>query len=173
MAARFAASSASEFPNLASEPRYAAEMDRSLGESVEILLLEDDLGDVVLTRRALKTAKVVNNLHVVTNGEEGLAFLRREGEYADAPRPALILLDLNMPRMNGHEFLESIKDDPEFRSIPVVVLTTSGHDVDVVRSYELQAASYVQKPLAPADFVAAVRSFDNYWLRVVRNPTPS
>lgn len=145
-------------------------MDRPEGESVEILLLEDDEGDIVLTKRALKNAKVVNNVHVVGNGEEGLAFLRREGLHADAPRPSLILLDLNMPRMNGHEFLTAIKDDPDFRTIPVVILTTSAHEADVVRSYDLQAASYLQKPVAPSDFVTAVRSFENYWLRVVRLP---
>ena len=139
-------------------------------EPVEILLAEDNPGDVKLTRKALEEGKLVNNLHVVGDGVEAMAFLNGEGEHADAPRPDLILLDLNMPRMDGREVLEEIKGDPGLKRIPVVVLTSSEAEEDVVRSYELHANAYLTKPVDFDEFIDIVDTLENFWLEVVKLP---
>ena len=137
---------------------------------VEILLVEDDPGDVLMTREAFEDYKVRNQLHVVSDGADAMAFLRQEGEYADRPRPDLVLLDLNLPRMDGREVLEAIKSDPELSSIPVVVLTTSEAEDDVLRSYSLHANAYVTKPVDFERFIEVVRQIDDFFVTVVRLP---
>ncbi|MEV5826643.1 response regulator [Spirillospora sp. NPDC052242] len=137
---------------------------------IEVLLVEDDPGDVLLTTEAFEHNKVQNFLHVVEDGEKAMAFLRREGEYADKPRPDLILLDLNLPRKDGREVLSEIKDDEELRSIPVVVLTTSEADEDILRSYHLHANAYVTKPVDFERFVSVVRRIDDFFVSVVKLP---
>ena len=139
-------------------------------EPAEILLVEDNPGDVRLTREALRDGKVRNNLSVVTDGVEALAFLRREGRYADAPRPDVILLDLNLPKKDGREVLAEVKADERLRRIPVVVLTTSADERDVLRSYELQAACYITKPVDLDQFIAVVQSIEDFWLTIVTLP---
>jgi chemotaxis family two-component system response regulator Rcp1 len=141
------------------------------GRPAEILLVEDNPGDVRLTIEALRESKVVNNLNVARDGVEALAFLRREGAYADAVRPDLILLDLNMPRKDGREVLAEIKAEPTLRTIPVVVLTTSRAEQDVVRSYELQANCYITKPVDLEQFFTVVKSIENFWLTIVTLPS--
>lgn len=137
----------------------------------DILLVEDDQSDAHLVRAALKENRVLCNLHHVLDGVDALAFLRRQGDaWRDAARPDLILLDLNMPRMNGREFLEVIKADDELRTIPVVVLTTSDVERDVVASYKLGAAGYITKPVDMDQFIEAVRQLDNYWFVLARLP---
>ena len=136
----------------------------------EILLVEDSPSDVLLTREALQTAKVLNNLHVVEDGVEAVAFLRRQGRYAAAPRPHLILLDLNLPRKNGREVLAEIKGDPVLRLIPVVVLTTSKSEEDVLHAYGLHANCYVTKPVDFGSFAAVIRSIERFWFTVVTLP---
>jgi CheY-like chemotaxis protein len=140
------------------------------GVPVEILLVEDDPGDVLLTREALTWGKIHNNLHVVDDGVAAMAFLRRQPPHADALRPDLVLLDLNLPRKDGRDTLAEIKGDHELRRIPVVILTTSGAEEDIVRSYDLHANAYVQKPLDLDEFLRAVRSIDDFYLTVVRLP---
>jgi two-component system, chemotaxis family, response regulator Rcp1 len=136
----------------------------------EVLLVEDSPGDVRLTREAFKDAKVHINLHVASDGIEAMAFLRRKGRYADVPRPDLILLDLNLPKKSGREVLEEIKEDTILRSIPVVVLTTSTSEQDVLRSYLLHANCFIKKPVDLEGFLAVVKSIDNFWLSVVKLP---
>jgi two-component system response regulator len=136
----------------------------------EILLVEDSPSDVLMTREALQSAKVLNNLHVVEDGVEGLAFLRQEGKYADAPRPHLVLLDLNLPRKTGREVLAEIKSDPKLRFIPVVVLTTSKAEEDVLQSYGLHANCYVTKPVDFEAFSIVIRSIEKFWFTVVTLP---
>jgi two-component system, chemotaxis family, response regulator Rcp1 len=145
-------------------------MKRAEGRPVEILLVEDNPGDVRLTREALKDAKVLNNLSVVGDGEEALNFLYRRGKYASAPRPDLILLDLNLPRKDGREVLEEIKKDDSLMVIPVVVLTTSKAEEDVIRSYKLHANCYIPKPVDFNRFMEVIRQLENFWLAVVRLP---
>ncbi|HLI26557.1 MAG TPA: response regulator [Chloroflexota bacterium] len=140
-------------------------------EPIEILLVEDSPADVDLTREALEDAKVRNHLSVVADGVEALAFLRREGRYADAPRPDLILLDLNLPKKDGREVLAEIKADPALRRIPVVVLTTSEAEQDILRSYDLHANCYITKPVDLEAFIEVVRSIEGFWLAIVRLPT--
>ena len=142
------------------------------GRSIEILLVEDNPGDVRLTIEGLKEGKVRNNLHVARDGVEALAFLRREGEYRDAVRPDLILLDLNLPRKDGREVLQDLKQDPALRTIPVVVLTTSRSEQDVLRSYELQANCYITKPVDLEQFITVVKSIEDFWLTIVTLPRP-
>jgi CheY-like chemotaxis protein len=137
---------------------------------IEVLLVEDDPGDVLMTREALQDHKVVNNLNVVSDGEDALAYLRREEPFADSPPPDLILLDLNLPRRDGREVLREIKSDPELRRIPVVILTTSDLEEDVLASYDLHANAYVRKPVDFEQFVAAVRAVDDFFISVVRLP---
>jgi len=139
-------------------------------QPVEILLVEDDPGDVLITREALESSKVSNHLSVVSNGEEALAFLRREPPFGDAVRPGLILLDLNLPRLDGREVLASVKADPDLRRIPVVILTTSSADEDIVRSYDLHANAYVTKPVDFDQFMSAVRQIDEFFVTIVTLP---
>jgi CheY-like chemotaxis protein len=137
---------------------------------IEVLLVEDDPGDVMMTREAFHDYKLHNELHVVSDGAEAMAFLRQEGEYAGRPRPDLVLLDLNLPRMDGRQVLEAIKSDPELASIPVVVLTTSENEDDVLRSYSLHANAYVTKPVDFQRFIEVVRQIDDFFVTVVRLP---
>lgn len=136
----------------------------------DILLVEDEPADAHLVRSALKENKVLCNMSVVQDGVEALAYLRREGQYHDAAMPDLILLDLNMPRMNGREFLAAVKADEELKTIPVVVLTTSDVERDVVASYKLGAAGYITKPVDMDQFIDAIRQLDNYWFVLARLP---
>jgi CheY-like chemotaxis protein len=140
------------------------------GRSVEILLVEDNPADVRLTREALKDAKVMNNLHAVSDGVEAMTFLRSIGTHAGAPRPDLILLDLNLPRKDGREVLAEVKADPDLRRIPVVILTTSRAEEDIIRSYNLHANAYVTKPVGLPEFLTVVRSLEGFWLAVVTLP---
>jgi CheY-like chemotaxis protein len=137
---------------------------------IEVLLVEDDPGDVLMTQEAFEEHKVRNKLNVVSDGEEALSYLRREGPHADAPRPDLILLDLNLPRVDGRQVLQAIKEDPDLRRIPVVVLTTSQADEDILRSYSLHANAYVTKPVDFDSFIAVVRQIDEFFVSVVKLP---
>jgi CheY-like chemotaxis protein len=137
---------------------------------VEILLVEDNPGDVRLTREALREGKVRNNLSVAADGVEAIAYLRKEGEHADAVRPDLILLDLNLPRKDGREVLQEIKADPALRNIPVVVLTSSQAEEDIVRAYDLHANCYVTKPVDLDQFIRVVESIEDFWFTIVKLP---
>jgi CheY-like chemotaxis protein len=137
---------------------------------IEILLVEDNPGDVRLTVETFKESKIYNKLHVVSDGVEALAYLRREGKYAGAVRPDLILLDLNMPRKDGRETLAEIKADPDLLRIPVVVLTMSEAEADIVKSYDLHANSYITKPIALDKFAQIVRAIEDFWFTVVKLP---
>jgi CheY-like chemotaxis protein len=145
-------------------------MSEEHGRPIEILLVEDNPGDVRLTIEALKEGKVRNHLSVARDGVEALAFLRREGNFAGAARPDLILLDLNLPRKDGREVLAVIKEDAALRRIPVVVLTTSKAEEDILRTYDLHANCYITKPVDLDQFISVVRSIDEFWLAVVRLP---
>ncbi|MEW6498464.1 MAG: response regulator [Cyanobacteriota bacterium] len=138
---------------------------------VEILLVEDSPSDADLTEEALSDGKVLNNLHWVEDGVEALAFLRRQGKYANAPRPDLILLDLNLPKKDGREVLAQIKADPSLRLIPVVVLTTSAAERDILNTYELNANCYVTKPIDLEQFISVVKLIEMFWLAVVKLPS--
>lgn len=142
----------------------------ALMRPVEILLVEDNAGDVRLTVEALRESKVRNHLSVARDGVEALAFLRREPSYADAPRPDVILLDLNLPKKDGREVLEEIKEDEVLKSIPVVILTTSRADEDILRSYNLHANCYITKPVDLDQFLRVVRSIETFWLEIVTLP---
>ncbi len=137
---------------------------------VDILLVEDNQGDVDLAREALETNKMCNDLHVVDNGEEAMAFLRREGKYAGVPRPDLILLDLNLPKKDGREVLAEIKADEDLKRIPVVVLTMSQDDEDILKSYSLHANCYIAKPIDLNQFFKVVQSIQDFWLGIVVLP---
>ena len=145
----------------------------TVGRPVEILLVEDNPGDVRLTREALREGKVRNNLSVAADGVEAIAYLRKEGEYADAVRPDLILLDLNLPRKDGREVLKEIKADPALRHIPVVVLTSSQAEEDIVRAYDLHANCYVTKPVDLDQFIRVVESIEDFWFSIVKLPPES
>ena len=144
--------------------------DHNLMKPVEIMLVEDNLADVRLTQEALKEEKLNNNLNVLNDGVEALAFLRHEGQYANAVRPDLILLDLNLPRKGGREVLEEIKNDPDLKAIPVVVLTVSDAEKDILESYNLHANCYITKPLDLNQFSRVVRSIQDFWLTIVKLP---
>lgn len=137
---------------------------------IEILLVEDNPGDVRLTKEALKEGKVVNVLNTVENGEEALAYLRRQGSYAQTTRPDLILLDLNLPRKSGQEVLAEIKDDPDLRRIPVVILTVSEAEQDIIKSYNLHANCYITKPVNLEQFMEVIKTIEDFWLTVVMLP---
>jgi CheY-like chemotaxis protein len=137
-------------------------------QAVDVLLVEDDPGDVLMTKEAFEHYKLRNVLHVVTDGEQALQFLRRTGGYADAPRPGLILLDLNLPRLDGLEVLAELKADPVLKVIPVVILTTSQAQQDVLRSYALHANAYVSKPVDFETFMEVIRQIDNFFVTVVK-----
>lgn len=145
-------------------------MSAAAGEPIQILLVEDSPADVRLTQEVLRDAKIANQLHVVNDGETAMEFLRQEGEYAGRPRPDLMLLDLNLPRKDGREVLAELKEDSALRRIPVIVLTTSSAEGDIVRSYELAAACYITKPIDLDEFIHVVRSIEDFWLSVVRLP---
>jgi chemotaxis family two-component system response regulator Rcp1 len=145
-------------------------INREACRPVEILMVEDNPGDIRLTVEALKEGKVRNNLHTAEDGVEALAFLRREGRYAEAPRPDLVLLDLNLPKMNGREVLAEIKADPNLRRIPVVILTVSQAEQDIVKSYNLHANCYITKPVDLDQFLEVVKSIENFWLTIVKLP---
>ncbi|MFI6711332.1 response regulator [Nonomuraea sp. NPDC050478] len=142
----------------------------SIGQPIEVLLVEDDPGDELITREAFEDNKIGNNLHVVRDGLEALDFLYRRGGYEGKPRPDLILLDLNLPKYDGRQVLEKIKSDPELRAIPVVVLTTSSAEEDILRSYKLFANAYVTKPVDLSQFMAVIRQIDEFFVTVVRLP---
>lgn len=144
--------------------------DSTRGSPVEILLVEDNPGDVRLTKEALKEGKVYSNLHWAKDGVEALEFLRRQGKFAGVPRPDIILLDLNLPKKDGREVLSEIKNDDDLKRIPVVILTTSKAEEDVLRSYELHANCYVTKPVDLEKFIVVVQSIDKFWLTVVTLP---
>jgi two-component system, chemotaxis family, response regulator Rcp1 len=137
---------------------------------IEILLVEDNLGDVRLTVEVMKDSKVRNNMHSVNDGVAALVFLRREGNYVDAPRPDLILLDLNLPKKNGREVLAEIKADPNLRRIPVVVLSVSTDEEDIRKSYDLYANCYITKPINLEQFITVVKSIEDFWLTIVKLP---
>jgi len=135
---------------------------------IEILLVEDNPGDARLTREALRDARVRNNLHVVLDGVEALAFLRRQGKHVEVPKPDLILLDLNLPKKDGREVLEEIKQDERLRHIPVVILTTSQAEKDIIETYRLRANAYVTKPVDLEQFLKVVQSIEHFWLEIVK-----
>ena len=148
-------------------------MMKSMGAdsgAIEVLLVEDSPGDVRLTREAFKDAKVHINLHVAADGVEAMAFLKREGQHADAARPDLILLDLNLPKKDGRDVLKEIKESPTLGIIPVVILTTSASEADILRTYQLHANCYITKPVDLEGFLKVVRSIDSFWLSVVKLP---
>ncbi len=137
---------------------------------IELMLIDDDDKDIFLTRRAFKKANISSQIQIAKNGEEGLALLRREEPFQAAARPDLILLDLNMPRMTGYEFLEIVKSDDQFKSIPVIVMTNSQSDVDMIKSYENHANSFISKPIELEDFMNVIRAIEDYWFKAARLP---
>ncbi len=145
-------------------------MTDALLHVIDVLLVEDDPGDVLMTQEAFEHHKLVNRLHVVDDGVKAVEFLRRQGSFADAPRPDLILLDLNLPRKDGREVLADIKSDPDLCDIPVVVLTTSAAEQDVLRSYKLHANAYVTKPVNFTRFVEVIRQIDHFFVTIVTLP---
>lgn len=145
--------------------------DRMNGRPVEILLVEDNPGDVRLTLEAMKEGKMRNNVSVATDGEEAMAFLRREGEHAEAPRPDIIFLDLNLPKKDGRTVLAEIKHDGDLKRIPVVILTTSKAEEDVLNSYDLHANCYITKPGNLEQFIEVVKSVEDFWVQIVKLPT--
>lgn len=145
-------------------------MSTAVGRPAEVLLVEDSPGDVRLTREALKEGKVRNNLSVVSDGVEAMEFLRREGKYKDAPRPDIVLLDLNMPRKDGREVLAEMKSDEQLKRIPVVILTTSEAEQDILRTYDLHANCYLTKPVDLEQFISIVKSVEDFWLTIVQLP---
>jgi CheY-like chemotaxis protein len=144
-------------------------MKRSV-ETIDILLVEDNPGDVRLTKEALKDAKVLNDVHVAQDGVEAMQFLHREGPYANAPVPDMILLDLNLPRKDGREVLAEIKEDPKLKRIPVVVLTTSKADEDIIRTYNLHANAYITKPVDLSRFIEIMHTLEQFWFSIVKLP---
>ena len=140
---------------------------------IVILLVEDEPGDAYLTKEALKSAKIINRVHLVEDGVEAMAFLHRESPYTEAPRPDLILLDLNLPRKDGRQVLAEIKGDPHLSSIPIIVLTTSNADEDVLQSYNLHANCYITKPVDLEQFMQVIKATQEFWLSIVKLPPPS
>ena len=141
-----------------------------IGKPVEILLVEDNPGDARLVKEALKDVKVLNNLTIAKDGQEALDFLHREGDHAEAPHPDLILLDLNLPKKDGREVLAEIKVDDNLKRIPVVVLTTSKAEEDILKSYNLQANCYITKPVDLDEFIKVIKSIKDFWLTIVKLP---
>ena len=139
-------------------------------QSIEILLVEDNPGDADLAREALETGKISNNLNVVGDGEEAMAYLRRQGKYANATRPDLVLLDLNLPKKDGREVLAEIKADDDLKRIPVVILTTSAAEADIVRTYNLHANCYITKPIDLNQFITVVQATEEFWFNIVKLP---
>ncbi|MFC6827025.1 response regulator [Halopelagius fulvigenes] len=145
-------------------------MSKPNGDPIDILLVEDNPGDVRLTQEAFKEGQIRNDLHVVRDGEAALDYLYQRGEYEDAPRPNLILLDLNLPKVSGMEVLDEIKDDKSLRRIPTIILTGSKAEEDIIRGYELQSNAYLTKPVDPDQFIGLVRSFEEFWFTLVQLP---
>jgi chemotaxis family two-component system response regulator Rcp1 len=145
-------------------------MAQILGKLIEILLVEDNPGDVRLTREAFKEGKVLNNLHVSADGVEALEFLQKKGQFTDAVRPDIILLDLNLPRKDGRELLADIKNDPDLRRIPVVILTTSKAEEDIIKTYDLHANCYITKPVDLDQFIAVIKTVEEFWFTIVKLP---
>ncbi|MFA4985921.1 MAG: response regulator [Candidatus Brocadiia bacterium] len=143
---------------------------KAMAEAVEILLVEDNPGDVDLAREALSDSKIRNTLSVACDGEEAMAFLHRKGKFASAPRPGLILLDLNLPKKDGREVLAEIKADDDLKRIPVVILTTSKEEEDIIKSYNLHANCYISKPIDLHQFIHVVKSIEDFWLTIVKLP---
>jgi two-component system, chemotaxis family, response regulator Rcp1 len=143
-----------------------------MSRPIEILLVEDSAGDVRLTVEAFKEGKVMNNLSVVRDGVEALAFLRRQGPYANAPRPDLVLLDLNLPKKDGRDVLSEIKAEEDLKTIPVVILTTSKAEEDIVRTYDLHANCFITKPVDLEQFIGVVKSIKDFWFTIVKLPVP-
>ena len=141
-----------------------------IGKPIEILLVEDNPGDARLVKETLKDVKILNNLGIAKDGQEALDFLHREGDYAEAPHPDLILLDLNLPKKDGREVLREIKADKNLKRIPVVVLTTSKAEEDILRSYDLQANCYITKPVDLDEFIKVIKSIESFWLTIVKLP---
>ncbi|MBA1343619.1 MAG: putative methanogenesis regulatory protein FilR2 [ANME-2 cluster archaeon] len=139
-------------------------------EPIEILLVEDNPGDVRLTQEVLNDGKVRNNMSVVKDGVDAVSFLKQTGGYADAPRPDIVLLDLNLPKKDGREVLAEIKADSDLKNIPVVVLTTSGAEQDIVKAYDLHANCYITKPVDLDQFIRVIRSIEDFWLTIVKLP---
>lgn len=155
---------------MTTEPISSPQIHPGLGRPIQILLVEDSPSDVAMTVAALREGRVTNDLHIVGDGEDAMAFLRREAPYTSMPWPDLVILDLNLPRMDGREVLREMKNDDHLKTIPVVVLTTSAAEGDVLRSYELHANSYVTKPVDYQSFLAAVRGLEEFWFSIVRLP---
>jgi chemotaxis family two-component system response regulator Rcp1 len=145
-------------------------MNSKATEPVDVLLIEDNPGDVRLTKEALKDAKLKIHMHVVGDGMEAMAFLRKQGKYASSPRPDLVLLDLNLPKKDGRQVLAEIKEDPDLKRIPVVIITSSKAEEDVLKSYNLHANCYVTKPLDLDQFITVVQSIEQFWLTIVKLP---
>jgi CheY-like chemotaxis protein len=145
-------------------------VNKATGRPIVILMVEDNPGDVRLTQEALKEGKVHNTMYVVGDGVEAMAFLRHQGEHINAPRPDLILLDLNLPKKDGREVLAEVKEDPDLRRIPVVILTTSSAEEDILKSYDLHANCYVTKPVDLEQFLTVVKRVNGFWLEVVKLP---
>ncbi len=145
-------------------------MSTFLGQSIELLLVEDSPGDVLLTQEALADSRIANRLHVVEDGERAIDFLMKRGIYTEAVRPDLIMLDLNLPRKDGREVLQFIKSNPDLTTIPVVVLTTSRAEEDILRTYKLHANCYITKPVDMNQFCSVIRSIEDFWLTVVKLP---
>jgi two-component system response regulator len=143
---------------------------KSFPKHIEILLIEDSPADILLTREAFEESRIFNTIHVVEDGVQAMDFLNKQGDYASAPRPDLILLDLNLPRKNGREVLAEIKADPDLRKIPIVVLTTSNAEEDILKAYDLNANCYVVKPVGFDNFMRAVQSIRHFWFSVVTLP---
>ncbi len=154
--------------SITSEPRKHFNPD--VGRPIQILLVEDSPSDAAMTLEAIHEGRIVNQVHVATDGEVAMEYLRRQEPYADAPRPDLIILDLNLPRMDGREVLREVKADLSLRTIPVVILTTSAAEADILKSYELHANAYVTKPVAFDAFLSAVRGIEDFWLALVHLP---
>lgn len=146
-------------------------MENEVGRAVEFLLAEDNPGDVRLTQEALRESKICNNLNVVTDGVEAIAFLRRQGKYANAPTPDVVLLDLNLPKKDGREVLAEIKSDPVLKRIPVVIVTSSEAEQDILRTYDLHANCYVSKPVDLDQFIKVIQAIENFWLTIVKLPS--
>ncbi len=140
------------------------------GDPIEILIVEDNPGDVRLMQEAMRDSKVLNKIHVVEDGLAAMAYLHRDGEYADAPCPDLIMLDLNLPMKDGREVLEEVKEDPELRRIPVVILTMSGAEDDILSTYNHHANCYITKPIDLKQFIKVVKAIENFWLTIVKLP---
>ncbi|MBU1244795.1 response regulator [Myxococcota bacterium] len=143
---------------------------KNVGEMIDILLVEDNEGDARLAKEAMRESKIRNTLHHVLDGEEAMAFLRKEGKYANVPRPDLILLDLNLPRKDGREVLAEVKSDENLRRIPVVILTVSNAEEDILKTYNLHANCYITKPIDLDQFIKVVRSIEDFWLTIVKLP---